>query len=113
MIRKSLSCIINSGAPRAPASAENMVTHQCEKSSLPRKRGGGGGGGGGLVPLLPLKICLCSLVPEIISKLVLSLLMPKMFYVPCSPVQISHVLLFPKIPGRASTMPHIARPIYI
>ena len=42
---------------------------------------GGWGGGGGEV-LVPLKICLCCLVPEITSKLVLSFLITKMVYVP-------------------------------
>ena len=60
--------------------------------------------------LFPLKISLCSPVPEITPKLVLSFLVPKVIYfllrffafVSHSPIQICHVPLFPKTPRSAS-----------
>ena len=56
---------------------------------------GEGGRGGGPCPLVPFKICLCSLVPENTFKLVPSFLIPKIVY----------VALFPKIFCHCSPVP--------
>ena len=62
--------------------------------SLPGGRGGG--------PLFPIKIGLCSLVPEITFKLNLNLLIPKIVYVP----------LFPKLFSDCSHVPQLKLAIF-
>ena len=66
------------------------------------EEGEGGGGVGGWGSLFPIKIGLCSLVPEITFKLNLNLLIPKIVYVP----------LFPKLFSDCSHVPQFKLAIF-
>jgi len=74
--------------------------------------GGGGGGGGVFVPLFPSKIALCSHVPTHFRYLFLfvnfsnfcSPVPKKWLMFPCSLRYFANVPLFPKTPGRPSSV---------